>query len=107
MPYIQRANVKFCVRLVISATRMLHTMQQVYGDAAMNRAKCFDWHAHLKSIRTSPEHDERVISEIQRKSQKVLDTLREVDPRLHSRSGKTALLRLRETILKVTVCPRK
>lgn len=55
----QRANVKFCVKLGKSATETLHMMQQVYGDAAMSRARCFEWHACFKSGRTSLEDDER------------------------------------------------
>ena len=55
----QRANIKFCVKLRKSATETFEMLQQAYGDDAMSRARCFEWHSRFKNGRTSLEDDER------------------------------------------------
>ena len=55
----QRVNIKFCVKLGKSATETLEMLQLAYGDDAMSRSRCFEWHARFKSGRTSVEDDER------------------------------------------------
>lgn len=55
----QRANIKFCVKLRKSATETFEMLQQAYGDDAMSRARCFDWHSRFKNGRTSLDDDER------------------------------------------------
>ncbi|CAI9576697.1 unnamed protein product [Staurois parvus] len=47
---------KFCVKLGTSAT--FYITQQVYGDAAISRSRCSEWHMHFKSGRRL-EDDER------------------------------------------------
>ena len=55
----QRASVKFCVKLEKSATETFEMLQQAYGNEAMSRARCFEWHSRFKSGRTSLEDNER------------------------------------------------
>ena len=55
----QRANIKFCVKLRKSATETFEMLQQAYGDDAMSRARCFEWHSRFKNGRTSLKDDER------------------------------------------------
>lgn len=55
----QRANIKFCVKLGKSATATFEMLQQAYGEEAMSRARCFDWHSRFRNGRTSLDDDER------------------------------------------------
>ena len=54
----QRANIKFCVKLGKSGAETFDMLQHVYGNEAMCRATCFEWHARFKRGRTSLEDDE-------------------------------------------------
>jgi hypothetical protein len=53
----QRANVKFCVKLGKSVTETLNMLRQDYGDEAMSRTQCFEWHRRFSGGRTSLEDD--------------------------------------------------
>jgi len=53
----QRANIKFCVNLGKSGAETFQMIRRTYGNEAMSRARCFEWHARFK--RTSLEDDER------------------------------------------------
>ncbi|GBM79886.1 hypothetical protein AVEN_220438-1 [Araneus ventricosus] len=75
----ERAKVKFCVKLSKSITETLLMMHQVYGDAAIGRAVWCECYACFKDGRMPLKDEDRFFVEIQRESQKVLDTLREVD----------------------------
>ena len=55
----QRANIKFCVKLGKSGAETFEMIRRAYGNEAMSRARCFEWHAHFKIGRTSLEDDER------------------------------------------------
>nr|CAD7588127.1 unnamed protein product [Timema genevievae] len=55
----QRANIKFCVLLRKSGTETFQMMQQAYGNEAMRRPVCFDWHSRFRSGRTSLKDEER------------------------------------------------
>jgi hypothetical protein len=55
----QRANMKFCVKLGKSGAETFEMIRCAYGNEAMCRATCFEWHAHFKRGRTSIEDDER------------------------------------------------
>jgi len=55
----QRANIKFCVKLGKSGAETFDMIRCVYGNEAMSRARCFEWHARFKRGRTSLEDDER------------------------------------------------
>ena len=55
----QRANIKFCVKLGKSATETFDTIRYVYGNEAVSRVTCFEWHARFKSGRTSLDDDKR------------------------------------------------
>jgi transposase len=55
----QRANVKFCVKLGKSGAETFEMIRRAYGNEAMSRARCFEWHARFKRGRTSLEDDER------------------------------------------------
>ncbi|GBO21336.1 hypothetical protein AVEN_114150-1 [Araneus ventricosus] len=74
-------------------------MQQVYGDAATSRARCFEWHSSFKSGRTSLEYDERSTAEIQRKWQKAL-VFEKWTSRIYSRNDKNTVFVCKETTLK-------
>jgi len=55
----QRANIKFCVKLGKSGAETFEKIRCAYGNEAMHRARCFEWHTHFKRGRTSLEDDER------------------------------------------------
>jgi len=55
----QRANVKFYVKLDKSGAETFEMIRRAYGNEAMSRARCLEWHARLKRSRTSLEDDER------------------------------------------------
>jgi hypothetical protein len=55
----RRANVKFCVKLGKLVTETWNMLRQAYGDEAMSRTQCFEWHRRFKVGRTSLEDDER------------------------------------------------
>ena len=55
----QRANIKFCMKLGKSEAETFEMIRHAYGNEAMSRARCFEWHAHFKRGRTSLEDDER------------------------------------------------
>ncbi|XP_041364366.1 protein GVQW3-like [Gigantopelta aegis] len=55
----QRANIKFCVKLGKSVTETLEMLKQAYGNKAMRRARCFEWHSRFKRDRTPLEDAER------------------------------------------------
>ena len=54
----QRANIKFCVKLGKSGAETFELIRRAYGNEAMSRARCFEWHARFKRGRTSLEDDE-------------------------------------------------
>jgi transposase len=54
----QRANFKFCVKLGKSGAETFE-MIRAYGNEAMSRVTCYEWHACFKRGRTSLEDDER------------------------------------------------
>ncbi|XP_050934319.1 zinc finger protein 280D [Lates calcarifer] len=55
----QRANIEHCVRLGKSARETLKMLKKAYGNEAMSRARCFEWHSRFKRGRTSLEDNER------------------------------------------------
>ena len=55
----QRASIKFCVKLRKSATETFDMLQPAYGDDAMSRARCFEWHSRFKNGRMSLDDAER------------------------------------------------
>ena len=55
----QRANIKFSVELGKSAMETLEMLRKAYDKEAMSRARCFEWHSHFMSGRTSLNNDER------------------------------------------------
>jgi len=55
----QRANIKFCVKLGKSGAETFEMIRCVYRNEAMNRARCFEWHACFQRGRISLEDDER------------------------------------------------
>ena len=54
-----RASIKFCVKLGKSGAESFEMIRRAYGNEAMSRARCFEWHAHFKRGRTSLEDNER------------------------------------------------
>jgi hypothetical protein len=54
----QRANIKFCVKHGKSGAETFEMMRHAYGNEAMSRARCFEWHTCFKGGRTSLEDDE-------------------------------------------------
>jgi len=55
----QRANIKFCVKLGKSGAETFEMIRRAYGNEAMSRVRCFEWHAHFKRGRTSLKDDKR------------------------------------------------
>ena len=55
----QRIGVKFCVKLVKSATETFATPNIAHGDVAMKLAASFKWHERLKGGRQSIDDNER------------------------------------------------
>lgn len=55
----QRVCIKFCVKLGKSATETLDMLRQAFGDQALSRARCFQWHSRFKGGQTSTEDDQR------------------------------------------------
>jgi len=55
----QTANIEFCVKLGKSGAETFEMIQRAYGNEAMSRLRCFEWHARFKRGRTSLEDDER------------------------------------------------
>ena len=55
----QTANIQFCVKLGNSRAETFEMIRRAYGNEAMSRARCFEWHARFKRSRTSLEDDER------------------------------------------------
>jgi histone-lysine N-methyltransferase SETMAR len=55
----QTANIKFCAILGKSGAETLEMIRRAYGNKAISRARCFEWHACFKKGRTSLKDDER------------------------------------------------
>ena len=55
----QRANIKFCVKLGKSGVETFEMVRCAYGNEAMSRERCFEWHVRFKRGRTSLKDDER------------------------------------------------
>jgi hypothetical protein len=55
----QQANFKFCIKLGKSGAETFEMLRRAYGNEAMCRVTCFEWHACFKRDRTSLEDDER------------------------------------------------
>jgi len=55
----QGANIKFCAKLGKSGAETFEMIRRAYGNEAMSRATCFEWHARFKRGRTSLEDDKR------------------------------------------------
>jgi len=55
----QTANIKFCVKLGKSGAETFQVIRRAYGNEAMIRARCFEWHARFKRGRTSLEDNKR------------------------------------------------
>ena len=47
----QCVSVKFCVKLVKSATETYDLLKKVYGDGCLSHAKVFEWFARFKEGR--------------------------------------------------------
>ena len=48
---------KFCMKLSKSATETFDMICRVYGNEAMGRVKCFEWHTAFRNDRTSLDDD--------------------------------------------------
>jgi len=55
----QTVNIKFCVKLGKSGAETFEMIRRAYGNEAMSRVRCFEWHMPFKRGRTSLEDDER------------------------------------------------
>jgi hypothetical protein len=53
----QQANIKFCVKLSKSGAETIEMLRHAYGNEAMCRVMCFEWHVHFKRGRTSLEDE--------------------------------------------------
>ena len=55
----QRICIKFCFKIVKTATETYQLLQQAYGEDTMGRTQVFDWLRRFKEGRTSIESDPR------------------------------------------------
>jgi len=55
----QRICIKFCFKIVKTATETYQLLQQAYGEDTMGRTQVFDWLRRFKEGRTSSESDPR------------------------------------------------
>jgi len=53
----QRICIKFCFKIIKTATEMYQLLQQAYGEDAMGRTQVFDSFRRFKEGRTSDESD--------------------------------------------------
>jgi len=56
----QRICVKFCFKMVKTATETYQLLQQAFGEDAMGRTQVFDWFSRFTEGRTSVENDSRL-----------------------------------------------
>jgi hypothetical protein len=56
---VERAKIKFCVKLDKSVTQTLNILRQAYDDEAMSHTLCFEWHRLFKGGRMSLEDDKQ------------------------------------------------
>ena len=54
----QQVCIKFCANLEKSATETLTMIQHGFRDQSLSHAQVFQWHARLKTVRTSVDNDE-------------------------------------------------
>jgi hypothetical protein len=54
----QRVFIRFCACLGESGMEILTVIQQSFGDQILSRTQVFQWHAGLKTDRTSVDDDE-------------------------------------------------
>jgi hypothetical protein len=59
LQFQQWANVKFCQKLGISASKPFQMIKQAYGEEALGRSAVFKWHKRFAQGRDSLEYDER------------------------------------------------
>jgi len=55
----QTANIKFCVKLGKSGAKTFEKIRRAYGNEAMSRARCFEWHVCFKRCKISLEDNKR------------------------------------------------
>jgi hypothetical protein len=53
------SKLEFSTSLIKLITETLNMLRQTYGDEAMSRTQCFEWHRRFKGGRMSLEDDER------------------------------------------------
>jgi len=53
----QQVCIKFCANLGKSATETLEMIQQGFEDQSLSHTQAFQWHARLKTGRTSVDDD--------------------------------------------------
>jgi hypothetical protein len=54
----QRACIKFCVKLGISATETFEMLCEAFGDYSLSQMVVFEWHSRFKAGRVLVENDE-------------------------------------------------
>jgi len=55
----QQINIKFCVKIVKSASETLALLTVAYGEIAMKKSSVFDWHRRFKGWREDVQDDPR------------------------------------------------
>ena len=53
----QRINIKICIKLGKTATKILKMLSEVCGDSSMSRTKVFEWHKLFVKGREDVEDD--------------------------------------------------
>ncbi|XP_067942994.1 protein GVQW3-like [Watersipora subatra] len=56
----QRVCVKFCVKLGKSGAETLQMLRTAYGDSALKKTACYEWHKKIREGRTSTKDDDRM-----------------------------------------------
>ncbi|GFT48211.1 hypothetical protein TNCV_4022971 [Trichonephila clavipes] len=54
-------NIRFCARLLKSATEAYETLKHVYGSNTLSRTQAFEWHRRFIIGRESVEDDESFV----------------------------------------------
>jgi len=87
----QTANIKFCVKLGKSGAETFQMTRRAYGNEAMSRVRCFEWHARFKRGRTSFKDNERSERPSTSSAPKNVETIRRLVHRIVGEPLRTLL----------------
>jgi hypothetical protein len=114
---VERANVKFCVKLGKSVMETLNVLQQAYGEEAMRCTQCFEWHRRSKGRRTSLKTTSNLEDLPQASHPQIVEQIRELVYADHQRMindiadfagvsyGSVQTIRIKHVVCCCQVCP--